>query len=137
MPISVVVTWSYHSSDASCKMWLLSVSEIDFSVSSIWKKSSYRKNVHHNLSIKYASRCWAKRKWRNVLWDKPFPGVQTNRVESWKHSTEKYHDQTIKFTPCSRTNSILLLSLFTHLQSVIFDVFSHDSIVKIKLPPQC
>ena len=76
------------------------------------KKSSYRKNVHHNLSIKYASRCWVKRKWRNVLWDKPFPGVQTNLVESWKHSTEKYHDQTIKFTPCSRTNSILLLSLF-------------------------
>ena len=43
------------------------------------KKISYRKQVHHN-----ASRCWAKRKWLYVLWDKPFSEVWTNRVESMK-----------------------------------------------------
>ena len=58
-----------HNSDAACKMWWLSVSEIDSSVSSIRKKISYRKHVHHNPSSKYASRCWEKREWLHVLWD--------------------------------------------------------------------
>ena len=57
-------------------LWL-PISEINFSVSSLRKKISYRKHVHHN-----ASRCWAKRKWLYVLWDKPFSEVWTNRVES-------------------------------------------------------
>ena len=48
------------------------------------KKLSHRKDIHHNPSSKCASRCWAKRKWRHVLWDKPFPEVRTNRVESMK-----------------------------------------------------
>ena len=68
------------SSGASCKMWWLSISESDSSVSSIRKKLSYRKHVHHNPSIKYASRCWAKRKWLHILWDKQFPEVRTNRA---------------------------------------------------------
>ena len=59
------------------------------------KKISYRKHVHHN-----ASRCWAKRKWLYVLWDKPFSEVWTNRVESMKKYRWKYESTslTIKFT---------------------------------------
>ena len=51
------------------KLELLSISEIDSSVSSIRKKVSYRKHVHHNPSSKHASRCWEKREWLRVLWD--------------------------------------------------------------------
>ena len=64
----------------SCKIWWLSILEIDSLVSSIRKKLTYRKHFHHNPSIKYASRCWAKRKELHVLWDKQFLQVQTNRV---------------------------------------------------------
>ena len=42
--------------------------------------------VHHNPSGKYASRCWAKRKWLHILWQ-TIPEVRTNRVERkqrWK-----------------------------------------------------
>ena len=46
------------------------------------KELSYCMHVHHNLSIKYTLRCWAKRKWLHVLGDKPFPEVGTNQVES-------------------------------------------------------
>ena len=49
------------------KNTMTSISEIDSSVSSIWKKLSYRKHVHHNPSIKYGLRCRAKIKWRHVL----------------------------------------------------------------------
>ena len=42
-------------------MWSISIPEINFSVSSIRKKISHRRHVHHNPSITYASRCWAKR----------------------------------------------------------------------------
>ena len=73
-----------HSSDASCKIWWLSISEIDSSLSSIRKKLSYRNHVNHNPGHKYASRCWDKRKCLHVLWDKTFPEVRTNRVESMK-----------------------------------------------------
>ena len=65
-------------------MWWLSILEIDSSVSSIRKKLSHHNHVHYNPSIKHASRCWAKRRWLHVLWDKPFPEVRTNRVESMK-----------------------------------------------------
>ena len=75
-------------------LWL-PISEINSSVSSLRKKISYRKHVHHN-----ASRCWAKRKWLYVLWDKPFSEVWTNRVESMKKYRWKYESTslTIKFT---------------------------------------
>ena len=66
-------------------MWRLPILEINSSVSSIRKKISYRKHVHHN-----ASRCWAKRKWLHVLWHKPFPEVRTNRVESMKTYVRSY-----------------------------------------------
>ena len=46
------------------------------------KYLSCSKHVHHNPSIRYASRCQAKRKWLHVLWDRPFLEVRTNRVES-------------------------------------------------------
>ena len=68
----------------------ISISEIDSSVSSVRKKLSYHKHVHHNLSSNYASRCWGKL--LHVLWDNPFPEVPTNDQKAWKHSTEKYHD---------------------------------------------
>ena len=51
---------------ASYKIWWLTISEIYSSFSSIRKKLSYRGHVHLNPSIKYASRCWAKRKWLHV-----------------------------------------------------------------------
>ena len=97
------------SSDASCKIWCPSISEIDSSVSSIRKKLSYRKDVYHNPSIKYALRCWAKRKWIHVLWNKPFPEVQTNRVESIK--TGPWPNNEIH-SSLSRTNLILPVNLF-------------------------
>ena len=52
--------------------------------------------VHHNPSGRYASRCWAKRKWLHILWQ-TIPEVRTNRVER-KHSAEKYDNQSMKFT---------------------------------------
>ena len=55
-----------------------------FQFPALGKKLSYRSHVHHNPSRKYASRCWDKRKWLHVLWDKPFPEVRTNRIESMK-----------------------------------------------------
>ena len=80
-------------------MWSISISEINFSVSSIRKKISYRRHVHHNPSITYASRCWAKRKWLHVLWDSWNHFLKFERIEqkTWKHSAEKYHDLTMKF----------------------------------------
>ena len=57
-----------------------SVSEVDSPVSSIRKKLSHRKLVHHNPSIKYASRWWAKRKWFHVHDKKKFPEVRANRA---------------------------------------------------------
>ena len=75
----------FNYSDASCKIWWLLISEIDSSLSSIRKKLSYRNHVHHNPGRKYASRCWdVERKCLHVLWDKTFPEVRTNRVESMK-----------------------------------------------------
>ena len=81
-------------------MWWLSISEIDSSVSSFRKKISYRKHVHNNPSSKYASRCWAKRKWLHVLWDNWNHFSKFERIEwkAWKYSAEKYHDLTMKFT---------------------------------------
>ena len=78
-------------------MWSLSISEINFSVSSIRKKISYHRHVHHNPSITYASRCWAKRKWLHVLWDNWNHFLNISRNKTWKHSAEKYHDLTMKF----------------------------------------
>ena len=49
-----------------------------------WEKLCYRKDVHHNPMINYATRCLEKRKWLHVLWDKLFPEVRTNREESMK-----------------------------------------------------
>ena len=73
------------SSDASFKMRWLSILVIGFSVSSIRIKLSYHKHVHHNPSIiGMYWRCWVERKWLCVLWDEPFPEVQTNQVESMK-----------------------------------------------------
>ena len=89
-----------HSSDASCKVWRLSISEINSSVNSIRKKISYRKHVHHNPSSKYASRCWEKREWLHALWDNWNYFLKFVRIDrkAWKHSAEKYHDWTMKFT---------------------------------------
>ena len=50
----------------------------------LWEKLCYRKEVHHNPIITYATRCLEKRKWLHVLWDKLFPEVRTNREESMK-----------------------------------------------------
>ena len=103
-----------HSSDASCKIWWLSTSEIYSSVSSIRKKLSYRKHVHHNSSSKYATR-----KWLHFLWDKPFPEVRTNPVENMKTQRWKvpWPNNELHFS-CSRTKSILPVSLFApHLYS--------------------
>ena len=55
--------FNYAITAQTCKTRWLSISEIDSSVSSVRKKISYRKHGHHNLSSKYASRCWEKRKW--------------------------------------------------------------------------
>ena len=55
-----------------------------FQFPALGKKLSYRNHVHHNPGRKYASRCWDKRKCLHVLWDKTFPEVRTNRVESMK-----------------------------------------------------
>ena len=78
-------------------MWSLSISEINFSVSSIKEKISYHRHEHHNPSITYASRCWAKRKWLHVLWDNWNHFLNISRNKTWKHSAEKYHDLTMKF----------------------------------------
>ena len=78
------VKFNDHSLDASCKLRWTSISEIDSSVSNIRERLSCRKHVHHYPSSKYASRCWAKKKWLHVLWDEPFPEVRMNRVESMK-----------------------------------------------------
>lgn len=64
-----------HCSDASCKMYWQSISEIDSLGYSIRRKLLNCKHVHHNLSIQYASKCCAKGNWLHVLWDKAFPEV--------------------------------------------------------------
>ena len=61
-----------------------------------YEKKIVSQAVHHNPSGKYASRCWAKRKWLHILWQ-TIPEVRTNRVER-KHSAEKYDNQSMKFT---------------------------------------
>ena len=91
-----------HSSDASCKIWWLSTSEIYSSVSSIRKKLSYRKHVHHNPSIKYASTDVERRESGSMFCEtKHFLKFERIEQKAWKHSAEKYHDQTMKFTPFS------------------------------------
>ena len=75
------------------------------------KKLSYCKRVHHNPSSKYASRCWAKRTWLHVLWEKPFPEVRTNQVESMKTCWKvPWPNNEINLSR-SRTKSILPVSL--------------------------
>ena len=81
-------------------MWWLSISEIDSSVSSNRKKLSYRKHVHHNPSIRYASTDVERRESGSMFCEtKHFLKFERIEQKAWKHSAEKYHDQTMKFTP--------------------------------------
>ena len=81
-------------------MWWLSISEINSSVSSSRKKLSYRKHVHHNPSIKYASTDVERRESGSMFCEtKHFLKFERIEQKAWKHSAEKYHDQTMKFTP--------------------------------------
>ena len=60
-------------------------------------------------------------------------------LRAWKHSAEKYHDQTMKFTHFAEGLTILPVILFTpHIygpsfNSQMFDEFSHDNIVRVRL----
>ena len=64
MLTSVLVSSNYqdpvslheHSSDASCKLWCCQ-SQRSILQFQHWEKLSYRKDIHHNPIIKYASRC--------------------------------------------------------------------------------
>lgn len=78
-----------------------------------WEKLSYRKDVHHNPIIKYASRCLEKRRGLYVSWDKSFPEARTNRVESikiwrWKVPWPKNEIHSSR----SRANTILSVRCF-------------------------
>lgn len=69
-----------HCSDASCKMYWQSISEINSLGYSIRRKLLNCKHIHHNLSIQYASKCCAKGNWLHVLWDKAFPEVLRSSI---------------------------------------------------------
>ena len=110
------------SSDGSCKCDDYQFQRLILQFPALGKKLSYFKHAHHNPSIKYAPRCWVKRKWLNGLLDKPFPEVQTNQVESIKTKRRKvpWPNNEIH-SSCCRTNSILPVSLVApHLQSIIW-----------------
>ena len=81
-------------------MWWLSISVIDSSVSSIKKKISKRKHVHHDPSSKYASRCWEKRKWLHVFF-------WYNWTISWSsnESSRKHENTALKSTMIKQWNS--------------------------------
>ena len=92
-------------------MWWLSISEIDSLVSIIRKKISYRKHIHHNPSSKDVER----RKKGSIFCEttEPFPKLRTNRIGSIKSQRWKVpwlNNEIYSF--CSRTNSILPVSLF-------------------------
>ena len=105
------------------KMWWLPISKIDSSVSSIRKKISYRKHIHHKPSSKNVSRCREKRVAPCFVRQlKLFPEVRTNRVESMK--TKRWKIPWLN-SFSSRTSSSLVASLFApHLCADVWRVLT-------------
>ena len=82
-------------------MWWLSISDIDPSVSSIGEKLSYRRHVHYNPSIKLSTPRDVERIEISSMFFETNYFFKFERIEykAWKHSAEKYRDQTMTFPP--------------------------------------
>ena len=126
-----------HSSGASWKMWWLSISEIDSSV------SSNRKN-YRIASMFIITRALGTPRLMSSE-EKVAPCfVRQNISWSSNESSRKHENIALKSTMTKQWNSLHFTREFictTYLRSIIwysqmFDGFSHDNIVKIKLPRQ-